>query len=245
MPMSGPAESLKARSPRPVRALRMLWRLARDPAYRHMMRLYWRPRRGGFQPFNDTRADRYPFIFAFVQGQLGAERAMNILSFGCATGEEVFSLRRYFPAATVKGIDINPGNVAVARRRSRALPDAQVSFECKSSTAEETAEIYDAIFCMAVLRHGSLGEPGVTRCDHLLRFEDFAAAIADFHRCLKPGGLLIVRHSNFRVCDAPVGAKFETILSVPIPGPKQTPIFGPDNQLMPGLAYSDAVFRKL
>jgi hypothetical protein len=32
--------------------------------------------------------------------------------------------------------------------------------------------IYDAIFAMAMLRHGSLDLPGVTRCDHLLRFYD-------------------------------------------------------------------------
>jgi hypothetical protein len=81
---------------------------------------------------------------------------------------------------------------------------------------------------------------GVTRCDPLLRFEDFARAVADFDRCLKPGGLLIIRHSHFRLCDAPVGARFETILRVP-----QKPfLFGPDNRLLPDCEYPDTVFRK-
>jgi hypothetical protein len=84
---------------------------------------------------------------------------------------------------------------------------------------------------MAVLRHGSLGLPGVTRCDHLIRFEDFARAVADFERCLKPGGLLIIRHSNFRLCDAPVACAFETILQ--LPADAGTPLFGSDNRLLP------------
>jgi len=98
---------------------------------------------------------------------------------------------------------------------------------------------------MAVLRHGSLGPEGVSHCDHLIKFETFAAAIADFHRCLKPGGLLIVRHSNFRVCDTPHGMAFETILRVPHSGAAKTPIFGPDNVLIPDADYPDTVFRKL
>jgi len=95
-----------------------------------------------------------------------------------------------------------------------------------------------------VLRHGSLGEPSVERCDHLLRFEDVARALGDFHRCLKPGGLLILRHSNFRLRDTPAGAGFETLLSVPLRGEKKTPVFGPDNRLMPGVEEPDTVFRK-
>src|SRR5581483_6848361 len=101
-----------SRVPRPLRAARFAWRLLCDPPFRHMMRLYWWPKRGTFQPFNDTQPDRYPAIFRFVQARLGAETPAAILSFGCATGEEVFSLRRYFPRATIKGVDINPGNIA-------------------------------------------------------------------------------------------------------------------------------------
>jgi hypothetical protein len=95
---------------------------------------------------------------------------------------------------------------------------------------------------MAVLRHGSLGLPGVTRCDPLIRFQDFARAIAEFERCLKPGGLLIIRHSNFRLCDAPAGQTLETILRVP--HHNQTPLFGPDNRLLSERDYPDTVFRK-
>jgi SAM-dependent methyltransferase len=228
----------------PLRAARRLWRLASDPAYRHVLRLNARPLRQAFQPFNETKADRYPRIFGFVQRALGADSPVHILSFGCSTGEEVFSLRRYFPHALIKGIDVNPGNIAICRKRRARTGDGRLSFEVAASTAAEAAASYDAIFCMAVLRHGDLGAPGVTRCDHLLRFADFAAAIEDFSRCLKPGGLLVVRHSNFRLCDAPAAADFETVLSLPYPKQVRPSIFGPDHRIIEGASYPDAVFRK-
>jgi 2-polyprenyl-3-methyl-5-hydroxy-6-metoxy-1,4-benzoquinol methylase len=244
------AEPDDQREPRPLwavllRKFRSAWRFASDAPYRHMLRLLWRPPEGVFQPFNDTQPDRYPAIFKFVQQQLGSESDVKILSFGCATGEEVFSLRQYFPRAAIKGIDANRGNIVVAQRRLRAAPDPGLSFAGGASARTEPAAFYDAIFCMAVLRHGSLGASGATRCDHLIKFETFAAAIADFHRCLKPGGLLIVRHSNFRVSDTPLGTAFETILRVPLQGAAGTPIFGPDNVLIPDADDPDTVFRKL
>ena len=159
-----------------VRATRRLWRLVFDSSYRNLTRLRLPPPRGAFQPFNDTRADRYPKIFGFVQSALGAASKIRILSYGCSTGEEAFSLRSYFPYAVIKGIDINAENIGVCRRRLKDKPDAAMSFEFASSTEAEPAAAYDAIFAMAVLRHGNLGLPGVARCDHLIRFDEFPRA---------------------------------------------------------------------
>jgi len=245
MAMTDPNARPPARKrPLIVRASRELWRLAADRRHRGVMWLFWRHPSGAFQPFNDTAPDRYPRIFRFVQQALGAQNKLRILSFGCSTGEEAFSLRRYFPRAAIKGIDVNAANIAAARARLARSPDAWLTFDVADSTAAEGDGAYDAIFAMAVLRHGSLGSPGVTRCDHLIRFADFAAAVEDFSRCLKPGGLLVIRHSNFRLRDAPAGAAFETVLRVPVGGKKRTPLFGPDNRLLPDAEYPDAVFRK-
>ena len=228
-----------------IRAMRRLWRLTVDPAFRHMTWFRVLHSRDVFQPFNDTKPNRYPRIFSFVQSQLSVDARLRLLSYGCSTGEEVFSLSNYFPNAAVKGVDINPGNIAVCRRRLKRTPDSAISFETASSTHAEPDAAYDAIFCMAVLRHGDLGQPGVTRCDHLIEFEGFASAVADFARCLKPGGLLIIRYSNFRFCDTATAANFATVLSVPFPvNGQRTPIFGPDNRLMRGIEYTDTVFRK-
>jgi hypothetical protein len=86
-----------------VRAMRKLWRLAVDRPYRNLMWLYLFRPQGAFQPFNDTRADRYPRIFSFVQSEFGADSAIRILSFGCSTGEEVFIPAQLFSARHHQG----------------------------------------------------------------------------------------------------------------------------------------------
>lgn len=227
-----------------VRLLRAPVRLATDREYRNAMWLRVTRPKNLFQPSNRTAVDRYPRTFRFVQSALGADNAVKILSVGCSTGEEVFSLRGYFPRATIKGIDINARNIAACRKSLRRVGDAGISFETAGSTAGEPAGTYDAIFCMAMLRHGALARPGVTRCDHLIKFEDFAAAIRDFSRCLKPGGLLAIRASNFRLADAPAAADFESVLRSEVKHPERVPIFGTDNRLLSGVTYPDTVFRK-
>lgn len=226
-----------------VRLVNALRLVATDHHFRNVLWLRLVRPKGIFQPSNSTRPNRYPKIFGFVQSQLGADSEIRILSFGCSTGEEVFSLRRYFPRAAIKGIDINSANIAICRKRLRDANDPRISFAAAASTADEPEDFYDAIFCMAVLRHGQLALPGTNRCDHLLRFEDFAAAVKDFSRCLKPGGLLVIRHSNFRLHDAPAGAEFETLLR--LQSAEKTPLFGPDNRRLEGERYPDSVFRKL
>jgi SAM-dependent methyltransferase len=225
------------------RAARALWRFVSDPSYRSMKRLALF-RGGAFQAANLTRGNRYPTIFAFVRSRLGADFSGRILSFGCSTGEEVITLRLYFPGAFIKGIDINARNVAVFRKWLARMPDPRVAVECTGSTEGEDAGSYDAIFCMAVLRDSALAAHDVQDCARIFPFTRFANTVGDFARCLRPGGLLVIRHSNFRLCDAPAGAAFETVLNEPYQSQYGSPIYGPDNRLMPGVVYEDAVFRK-
>ena len=124
------------------------------------------------------------------------------------------------------------------------MPDEGLSFAVAGATSAEPAGSYDAIFALAVLRHGRLGRPGVERCDPILRFADFEATVGDFARCLRPGGLLFIAHSNFRLSDMSVASRFEVALRRNLASGEATPIFGRDDRLIRGATYDELVFRK-
>jgi 2-polyprenyl-3-methyl-5-hydroxy-6-metoxy-1,4-benzoquinol methylase len=125
-------------------------------AYRSAVMLRFRKPRNLFQVCNWTAVDRYPFLFRLAREKLGAGPELRLLSFGCATGEEVFSLRKYFPEATIKGVDINPHNILICEQRLASNPDPKICFELADSAEREPVSTYDAIFCMAVFRHSCL-----------------------------------------------------------------------------------------
>jgi len=233
------------------RIAEMLWattRLAihaRDPRIRARCLLALEHPEGLFQPEATTAPDRYPVLFRFVRERLGDTPECRILSFGCSTGEEVFSLRSYFPRARIKGLDIDRRKIAECRKRLLSRGgDEGLDFETRGSAAIEPASLYDAIFAMAVFRHGALGS-SPPRCDHLIRFLDFETSVAELARCLKPGGLLVLRHANFRFSDTRASRGFRPIFQAP---PHQdgagAPIYGPDDRLAPHSVGDDGVFEK-
>jgi len=211
------------------------------PALRHGIRL---PLPGRFQPYNHTLPNRYPWLFQFARAFLGNAHGMRILSFGCSLGEEVFALRNYFPAAGIKGIDIDPRNIARCRARARAAKPGEVTFASAATTEAEQSEFYDAIFCLAVLCHGDLTTSGAERSDPLLRFEDFERTVLDFARCLKPGGLLLLHTTNFRFCDTSASKEFDTVLEADPAQLASDVLFDRDNRLMQGERYRPVAFRK-
>lgn len=225
-------------------AVRFAWRLVKSVESRNEALLSLRPPKGLYQPYGATSADRYPGVFLAVRKLLEDGPGVRILSFGCSTGEEVFSLRRYFPQATIAGLDINPFNIAVCRFRRFKAGDKKMAFAVAGSTDGETSAIYDALFAMAVFRHGDLNtSPPPQKCSHLLRFADFEKSVTDLARILKPGGLLAIQYAMFRFCDTRAARDFETVLRVDLD--KWDPLYGSDDALLPGAQYPDVVFRKI
>jgi SAM-dependent methyltransferase len=215
-------------------------------AYYVMYRKLRRPLPGEYQTYSYTRPDRYPWLFEFAARRLGSHRPLNILSFGCSRGDEIFSLRRYFPQAVLKGIDVNPRNIARCLARVRAEKPTHMSFATAASTAGEPTSSYDAIFCLAVLVSGDLTTSGAQRCDPLFHFERFDRQIADFARCLKPGGLLVLHTTNFRFCDTAVAGDFAVVLEADPAQLAPDVLFDRDNRLMPGERerYRAVAFQK-
>jgi SAM-dependent methyltransferase len=224
--------------------LARLYRFVTDPGYRSEQRLLRDQPPRLFQPYAHTASDRYPRVFSFIRDCLDKADAPRLLSYGCSTGEEVFTLRQYFPHADITGIDINPRNIAVCRKKLKKERDNGMHFKWAASPKDEPPESHDAIFCMAVLRHGDLGAQRAEDCSHLIRFADFEAIITELHRCLKPGGYLAIRGSNFRLADTAIAQEFEVVFRVEEGYRADTPLYGPDNLRLAEIPYNDVVFRK-
>jgi SAM-dependent methyltransferase len=226
-------------------ALRFLYHCVKSERSRALALLRLRHPAGLFQPYDTTSIDRYPRAFRFVRDTIDDGMDHRLLSFGCSTGEEVFSLRRYFPVATIKGIDINPRNIRVCQaERVRRGDDPRLSFTLAGSAAGEADAFYDAVFAMAVFRHGDLGDRP-ERCDHRLHFVNFEHVIGELARSLKPDGLLAIRHANFRFSDTVSAAGFERVFSFPASLEGQSsPVYGPDNCRLPDVMRDDGIFRK-
>lgn len=200
-------------------------------------------RRGRFARDIATRLDRYPLAFRFAQMSLAGITRPRLLSFGCSTGEEVSTLRRYFPGAAIKGIDIDPAVIAIAR--TRLAGDSAVTLEVAGSTSGEPSGGYDAIFCMAVFRDPVLDRPETRRADGTVTYTAFNREIANLVRCLRPDGLLFVEHANFRVASTGAASRLTTVLHADPPRSGLEPgLFGPDGLRLAGVVDHALGFRK-
>jgi len=228
------------------------------PGYRLLRDLYWLMRSGKtrsfvllrrhtagllFQPYPTTHNGRYAKVFTAVRAILGDDPELRLLSFGCATGEELFTLRAHFPQAFIRGLDINPRNIRICRQRLQERNDPAMSVAAAAAADDEDAASYDAVFAMAVFRHGDLSDgPPPPRCDHLIRHADIRRCLRSLTRSLKPGGLLLLWHCQFHLADCLSADGFELVQEQnhPVPGP----LYGSDNHLIGQSFCQGQLWRK-
>lgn len=131
-------------------ALRIIWRPFKfflDGSYRSQILGKMRFRKHYLQGPTTTVPNRYPLLFNACADYLAETPDPSILSFGCSTGEEVFSIGQLIPQAHILGVDINPWCIRQAKRKAASLNH---TFVHRLSKEFESAEGFDAIFCMAV-----------------------------------------------------------------------------------------------
>ncbi|URW75164.1 hypothetical protein M9980_11490 [Sphingomonas donggukensis] len=197
----------------PMRALTWLWRGARrlaDARARSEIATRRRHRDRIHQDVTLTRIDRYPRLFAAARDLLADRPRPTLLSYGCSSGEEVVSLRGYFPDADIVGAELNCAMLAACARWPH---DPRTRFLASDDAGVAAAGPYDAIFCMAVLQrrpHGVENEGRETIAD-FYPFALFDRQVAELAALLKTGGLLIVEHAQYLVTDASAAPLLEPV----------------------------------
>lgn len=102
----------------------------------------------------------------------------RVLDVACGTGDVAMEIcRQKGPRAKVAGIDFSPGMLKLAREKIRRREDPAISLLAGDALA---------------LPFGQGTFHAVTIAFGIRNIQDKAGALNAFHRCLKPGGMLLV-----------------------------------------------------
>lgn len=146
-----------------------------------------------------------PLLFDFsgrdmarrVESGLGKRASARVLEVACGTGISTEHLWKHLPSGTrIVATDLSPAMLDYARERRGDLPS--VSFEQASADA---LPFEDAQFDALVCQFG------------IMFFEDKPAALAEFARVLRPGGLLAFSVWESHEKNPVVGLSHRTIAS--------------------------------
>ncbi|MES2989406.1 MAG: class I SAM-dependent methyltransferase [Pseudomonadota bacterium] len=192
-----------------------------------------------------TSADRYPEVFTAISAHLWRIEHPVILSYGCSDGSEVRSLRRWFPHATIVGLDPNRLMIRQARAHLALNPDPHIRY-VEANTPEVLGDMqFDAILAMAVFRHGDLERFQPVTCAQVLPFSRFAESVALLDKRLKPGGWLSIWNAHFRFEDTATAANFQARSLTCTRDDPLTLLYGADDQRLVDAVYADVIFRKI
>lgn len=155
-----------------------------------------------------TGSNRYPELFSEAKvAMVRLKKPYSILSFGCSTGEECFTMKSYFPDSKIIGVDINKGNLRKAVSKSTSN-DIQFLFSTPKTIAANGQ--YDLIFCLSVLCRWE-DTKDLANCENVYSFKKFTETVGFLAGQLLTGGLLIIYNSNFRFEDTPFFQAFEIV----------------------------------
>jgi len=185
--------------------------------------------------------DRYPALFEQCRQHFAGGSAVRILSFGCSTGEEVFTLARYLPGAEVVGVDINPWCLKQCTRMNHS---GQLSFFHSLSGEFADAADFDAIFCMAVFQRSEHRTENARPGDTGFTFERFDAEVAMLDRKLKPGGLFFLDECDFSFEQTAAAARYRPAEFDGNRVLRQRPLFDRENRLVANESYCVRCFIK-
>lgn len=193
-----------------VRGTRTTMRFCIDSDFRAIFLLQLLNSKNVHQTTAYTCIDRYPAIFSACSSYLSGKKDLKILSFGCSTGEEVLTLRKYFPTAEIIGVDVNRVSLAKCRK----LPiDDRISFLYSDIREIEKHGLYDVIFCMAVFQREpfKIVSERISSLKKIYPFEKFERKIIELDKMIKPQGLLVIHYTQYSIWDTAVASKYKAL----------------------------------
>lgn len=127
---------------------------------------------------------RLRYELPFIEEQLAGVDAQGLLDAACGTGRHAIALAQL--GYRVVGADLSAGMIQQARMNAAGL-DLDLTFEVAGlgELATKTQDRFDAVLCLG------------NSLPHLLTADALSAALDDFHRLLRPGGLLMIQNRNF------------------------------------------------
>ena len=195
------------------------------------------------QKHGHTDYDRYPTIFEEVRRLAGDNADSKILSFGCSTGEEVFSLAdKYFLETQITGLDIDSRSIKTAIRNN-PYPERVQFFETSDSTLRECGP-FDVIFAMSVLCAWPESKD-LDNISPLMTFDDFERHTSFLHQHLKCHGFFVIYNASFCFSDSGVSSSYRAIQ---MKGQNESGFvkkFDRNNRSMKGYVYAHSIFKKL
>jgi hypothetical protein len=140
-----------------------------------------------------TWINRYPDVFRTVQmfqSQYSKSACPRILSFGCSSGQELQSIKNYFPTAAIFGCDVNRAALAEA-----AKVEGCTVFLSTPEAIKAFAP-FDIIFAMSVLCRFSLSQ-NARSLKSVFPFSEFEDHLGVLDGALSDNGLLCIQNANY------------------------------------------------
>ncbi len=157
---------------------------------------------------SSTSIDRYPKTFRFVKSLMKGEK-LQILSFGCSTGEECFTLSDYFTGSSITGADINIGNIKIAKKNNF---NNSIRFILSPDDLLRENLKYDIVFCMSVFCRWPILK-GVKNSEVIYPFKIFEKGLEFIDKFLKKNGYLVLHNNSYLFQDSSIFYRYSEVIS--------------------------------
>lgn len=188
-----------------------------------------------------TEPNRYPDLFQICKAYLKDIPEPKILSFGCSTGEEVFSLCEYVPKATIVGTDISLWCLNECRKKKH---DKNKIFIHSLSRKFERMNNFDAIFCLAVFQHPENRHDETIQYSSKYSFDQFEKELTLLDKKLKTGGVIFIDQCDFDFLETKIAENYCPLRMVNNKILRERPLFNRSNRKISDTSNIYRVFVK-